>query len=189
MQPEDGDIIVGMIQAVFPHATFIEQSGQVWGRILAHLTVDEAMDACQAAMRARPGIPTPHDIIVEASRAADEGLGLNGWEAALAEVYGAIREYGVLAMTKGENYFRPLGTWSGWSSPEIAAAVAHVGGVAAIGSADLDDGVIRAQFREGFKAATEKRLRDRFVRPAVALPGGQHGTPRRIADRSTLPAK
>jgi hypothetical protein len=145
MNTSDVAKLLRVSRTLWPDIAADEDTITAWSWALGDLPYDVVQRALQVHMRTSPFPPKPSDL---RKVIAEEAVTCITWEQAWDEVWQVVQRFGRSRIGHG-----------GWSSPEVQAAVNHIG-FAAICDSDMDHiPTIRAQFRDYYDGQRERQVR------------------------------
>ncbi len=137
--------LLRVARTIWPDLPAGEDTITAWQWALGDLSYELVQHALQAHMRTSPFPPKPADL---RKVLAEDAVGPLTWQQAWDEVWQVAQRHG-----------RTMAGFAGWSSPEVAEAVKHVGFVN-VCDTDADRiPAIRAQFRDFVNAKRDRQIR------------------------------
>jgi hypothetical protein len=155
MNETDAARLLRIARTLWPDMTIEPATITAWTWALGDLPTAAVETAMKTWIRTSAFAPKPSDL---RKLIAEETAAGEPWEAAWDELMTTIRARGVYLMDERFRSYRE--GWCGWSSPEVEAAIRHVG-YREVCLADTETlGVLRAQFRDAYRSAQQRRIRD-----------------------------
>lgn len=169
MTTQETTALLVIVQAEWPDIVITDDRIRIWSHLFEHHAYAEVEAALLVHMRRSKWPPKPSELLELMATAKVSGP---PWEDAWAELMQAVRCYGA-SITKpdggyippyenpftGEQYpGRPA--WPGWSSPEVEAAVRHIGYDEARMVDPESLSILRAQFRDAYESARRRRIEE-----------------------------
>ena len=144
--------LLRVARTVWPDLPASEDAITAWCWAFEDMSYPDVEAALAIHIRTSPFAPKPADL----RKPIAETVAGEPWEAAWDELMATVRRYGIYwaddRFTKRD--------WAGWSSPDVEAAVRHIG-YREVCMADTDQlGILRAQFRDGYRSGQQRRVRD-----------------------------
>ena len=167
MNQQEVATLLRAMKAAWPEVTVTEDSLKVWGWATQDLSLEQAEAALGTLVLTSKWPPKPAELRERIATVAVSGV---PWEEAWAELIRTIRSYGPHIYAANGGYIPPYRhpdtdellpgrpAWPGWSSPEVEAAVNHIG----YEEARLVDpdalSILRAQFRDAYESSRRRRI-------------------------------
>lgn len=152
MNQTETTVILRLVRTTWPEIPLTPETITAWTWAFEDMAYADVEQALKVHLRTSPFPPKPADL----RKPIAEAVAGEPWEAAWDELMATIRRYGIYF---ADDRFTKT-DWTGWSSPDVDAAVKHIG-YREVCMADTDQlGIIRAQFRDAYTNAQKRRVRD-----------------------------
>lgn len=146
MTQQEAAALVAVLKAAYPRQPIELETVRVYGQMLADLEYEDVERAAREHMAASPYFPAISELRERATRPA----GLLDADQAWAEVRTAVGRWGRDREPQ-------------WPTPQVAVAVTAIGWQHICNTPEDQLGTLRAQFRDAYKAAAGRAVREANV--------------------------
>jgi hypothetical protein len=153
MTTEEAGKLLFLMRSQWPDTVITKETTKMWAIVLGDVSYESIELAFYAHCRTSKWAPKPAELL---ELIAEATVGGESWESAWDELMLAVRRYGSYLFA----FDKPPATWTGWSTPEVEAAVRHIGYLEVCQSEIDQLGVLRAQFRDAYRNAQQRRIKE-----------------------------
>jgi hypothetical protein len=153
MTESDAARLLFLMRSQWPDTVISKETTKMWAIVLGDVPYESIELAFYAHCRTSKWAPKPAELL---ELIAEATVGGESWESAWDELMLAVRRYGSYLFA----FDKPPATWTGWSTPEVEAAVRHIGYLEVCQSEIDQLGVLRAQFRDAYRNAQQRRIKE-----------------------------
>lgn len=153
MTTNEASKLLFLMRSQWPDTVITDDTIKMWAIVLGDVPYESIELAFYAHCRTSKWAPKPAELL---ELIAEATVGGESWESAWDELMTAVRRYGSYLFA----FDTPPATWTGWSTPEVEAAVRHIGYLEVCQSEIDQLGVLRAQFRDAYRNAQQRRIKE-----------------------------